>query len=67
MFTSSTVKVPGNQTQCSARKTPLYLRRGTPLRMAVDRVASIDLLIETMLRKACRISPEQCGRHNDAQ
>jgi len=66
MSTRSTLKASGNQTQCSARKASLYLRRGSPLRMAADR-AAVNSAIVAMLRQACRISPELSGRHSDAQ
>ena len=55
-MTNSTIKAPRGQ--ASARKAPLYLRRGTPLRMAADR-AAVNSAIVAMLRKACTISPDK--------
>jgi hypothetical protein len=57
MFTNSAIKAPRKQTQCSAGRF-LYLRQGSPVRMAAERAAANSAIV-AMLRKACRISPAQ--------
>ena len=67
MSTVSTVKAHKGQRQHSVMKASLYLRRGTNIRMAVNRAVSVELAIMKMLKKACRLSPKLSGRHCDVQ
>jgi len=68
MVPKSKIEAPKKaRTQCLTGQVS-YPERGTPVRMAVDRAASVNAVIVELLKKSAKFPPELAhGLHQDAE